>query len=720
MIESLGWYRRRLAAMNGAEIVARSRVRLGHLVDDALFRGSSQRWHASWHPTVDRLVATRPSSTPIGFMRQERGAELTSRLPNEAEKLVARAEQALARRVQFFAYPPVALDESTIGDVDPFTGRRWPDRHAKRVDYRHLAVGDPKWIWELNRCQDLSVLAAAWLSRGDERYGRAAGRRLLAWIRTHPPGRGIAWSSGFEAGIRAISLALTVDGLRGSPFLGDTDLELALTSLWQHGRWIRRDPSLGSSANNHLLGELAGLVVIGSLAPELRDAPRWRHEGLEGLAVEAERQINRDGSSAEQAFTYHIFVVDLLLVATAVLDACEHSVPRELTSAIERSGDALWAQLGEDEPPPTYGDTDDGRAFVLDSHDLRDPRDVAAAVAARFDHPNAKRAAGRPDAIAWWLFGSPGIERLERTPPAPSPGSLTLPDAGLTILRTGRTRAIFDHGRHGHTRLAAHAHADALRVDISFGAEELIVDPGVGSYFARPAVRAAFRGTAFHPTVTVDGVDSSVSGGPFLWTRHAHARLLASDLEHGFAVGEHNGYGRLPDPVLHRRAVVGLSGGGFIVADHLRARRHHRFSQRWPLHPDLELECYSPTLTVARGRRAGIVLSVSSATPTVIAATRGELDPLSGWWSERLESAVPSWLVAVDAETDGAFDLATLLLPFDANEPVPDVKLLTSLAEGNFRVEVHHEGGRDELTLDLRSTPVRVHHKAALRPGLDE
>ena len=35
----------------------------------------------------------------------------------------------------------------------------WPRRHAKRVDFRRGEVGDPKWIWELNRCRDLPLLA---------------------------------------------------------------------------------------------------------------------------------------------------------------------------------------------------------------------------------------------------------------------------------------------------------------------------------------------------------------------------------------------------------------------------------------------------------------------------------------------------------------------------------------------------------------------------------
>ena len=212
-------------------------------------------------------------------------------------------------------------------DVDPFTKRSWPSSHAKRIDYRRGAPGDPKWIWELNRCQDLPVLAAAWLVSGSSRYGEAARERLLAWIESHPPGRGIAWSNGFEAGIRAISLAATIDAFRGSGVLSADEQAATLRALWQHARWIERDPSTGSSANNHRIGELAGLVVIGSLAPELVEGQRWLELGADELAREAQRQIRLDGTNIEQAFAYDVFVVDLLLVATAALDCAGRPVP---------------------------------------------------------------------------------------------------------------------------------------------------------------------------------------------------------------------------------------------------------------------------------------------------------------------------------------------------------------------------------------------------------
>jgi uncharacterized heparinase superfamily protein len=700
----LSWYQRRLRAMSVGEVIQRSHRSLVHLTDDVISKTSPRRWKATWEPDHEDIICARLPRRPIGFMKPDRGADLRTRSPEDADALIARAERAVARRVRFFGYPEVTVP-GVGDDVDPFTGRRWPNRYAKHIDYRHSHVGDPKWIWELHRCQDLLVLAAAWLTAGDERYGRTSADRLVAWIRAHRPLGGMAWSSGFEAGIRAISLALTVDALRGSAFLDDEELDLALASLWQHGRWITRDPSVGSSANNHRIGELAGLVVIGCLAPELRDAPRWLEYGLENLSRQASLQIRADGTSVEQAFSYHLFVVDLLLLAVALLDATGHAAPEGLTSSIMRSGDALWAQLGKDEPAPTYGDTDDGRAFVLDGSDLREPRGVAASIAARFGHPGAKRAAEGLDPTAWWLFGAKGVEQFEHTSPAPWPGALTLPEGGLTLFRDGRTRVAFDHGPHGYGSLAAHAHADALRVDVSLGGDELIVDPGVGSYFARPTLRDAFRGTGFHATVSVDGLDSSVSGGPFLWSRHARTRLLAVDLDRGFVAAEHDGYERLGDAVTHRRIVVALLNGSFLVVDRLAATGIHRYSQQWPLHPALEVETCSARGVVARRPSSGVLLSVAGESISV-SATRGETEPTMGWWSERLESVAPSWLVSVDTEANGPVELATLIVPFE--EEVPEVRLKTSATSNGTRVEAFGSRRQQTIEVDLSSTPIRV------------
>jgi uncharacterized heparinase superfamily protein len=692
--------------MSPREVADRAGRTLRHGIDAASFHVAPGAWHSRWEPPPDGLLGRPPLDAPIGILRPERAEGLRVRFPEDAERLVAAADAALDGRYRFFGYPEVSVGESRNDDVDPFTSRRWPGRHGKRVGYRGDPAGDPKWIWELNRCQDFPLLLAASLVSGDTRYARAAADRMASWIDGHPPGRGIAWANGYEAALRAISLASALDGLRGTGLLSPSDQERTLVSLWQHARWIERDPSTGSSANNHRIGELVGLVVLGSLARELHDAERWLADGLEGLEHEVEKQIAGDGTSVEQAFAYHVLVLDLLLVGVAGLDCAGRDVGPGLRAALERSGDALWAQLGDGDPDPTYGDGDDARALRLDGRDLRVGRGVAAGIAARLGHARAARSAGELDAMAWWLFGEPGAERFDAAGSAPGPGSLDLPDAGLTILRAGRSRATIDHGPHGYLGIAAHAHADALRLDVSLGAAQLVVDPGVGSYFGRPDFREAFRGTGFHATVLVDGVWSSTPGGPFLWTQHADARALLVDVEGGIVLAEHDGYQRLDDPVTHARAVAQLAGGELLVVDRLAARAAHVYSQRWPLHPHLELERPSSDVVVARGEGVGILLAVAASHELEIAAVRGEEHPPAGWWSDRLESYVPSWLVSVDVPGSGTTYVAALLVPFEENAaPEARLELVAANAE-SARVEVTSLG-RAEL-VDVSFAPPAI------------
>ena len=138
----------------------------------------------------------------------------------------------------------------------------------------------------------------------------------------------------------------------------------------------------------------------------------------------------------------------------------------------------------------------------------------------------------------YWLFREAGATRFALTEPAPPPGSTLLPDAGVVILRAGTRRVMLDAGPLGYPAIAAHGRADALQITLSEGEDDLVVDPGVGSYFALPAVRSALRGTAAHSTLTVDRTDQSESGGAFLWTRHASTRLLSLDLDAGVVVAE--------------------------------------------------------------------------------------------------------------------------------------------------------------------------------------
>ncbi len=216
-----------------------------------------------------------------------------------------------------------------------------------------------------------------------------------------------------------------------------------LRTLHQHAEWIRFDPSTHSSANNHRIGELAGLATIGLLAPELASAERAESIGARTACrsrpdrqISARRDRRRAGLRVSpirrRPFPLGCGPLDRPLGAGPAGDSRPRSTDRQT-----RCGHRSEAE----EPAPTYGDADDGRAVRLDPSEFRDARGVAAGLAAYRGQPRARLVAGRLDAAALWLFGREGAARFDCGHSLrPSPESIALPAGGLVILRNGDSR----------------------------------------------------------------------------------------------------------------------------------------------------------------------------------------------------------------------------------------------------------------------------------------
>src|SRR6185312_11908674 len=218
-MSKLGWYARRLRAMSASEIAWRAattgRTAVSgwqHPPTDAVLLGTDDPdWAAA-------LAGFRAGTGRPVLLDRERAAELAAAHPEGVAAVVAAADRVVEGRVQYFGYPEARVGRDVDWNLDPLTGTRWPRVPAARLDHRS-APGDAKWIWELNRLQHLPWLAQAWLFTGDDRYAETAFAHLDGWIAQNPPGRGIAWRGAFEAGVRLVSVAVALQGLRDSPLL---------------------------------------------------------------------------------------------------------------------------------------------------------------------------------------------------------------------------------------------------------------------------------------------------------------------------------------------------------------------------------------------------------------------------------------------------------------------------------------------------------------------
>jgi hypothetical protein len=694
----LGWYARRLRAMSLPEFAWRT---------TSVARSAGERW--SRPPTDAALLGTTSpdwAEVLAGFraaagrpvlLDRDRGSALAATRPEEVAAVVAAADRVVEGRVQYFGYPGASLGRPVDWNLDPVSGTRWPAVRASRLDHRS-APGDAKWIWELNRLQHLPWLAQAWLFTGEERYAATAFDHLDTWIAQNPVGTGIAWRGAFEAGVRLVSVDVALQGLRDSPLLTPSRYGAYVRLIAQSMQrcWVGR--SRFSSANNHLVGELTGLAVGALLHPELARSPRDLRRALHGLAREARLQVLPDGAGAEQAFAYQVFTGDLLLVVAALLRLAGRPVPPPITAALRRSATYIAAVIGEADPVPRYGDDDEGFALRLDVEQVPRARRHLGALAAVIGEPVAAQY-GESGMTAAWFAG-------ERAAPvrgdAPDPGDHHFADGGLVVLRSAGRRLTMDIGPLGYLSIAAHGHADALSVTLSLDGVEVVGDPGAGSYYGHGDWRAIHRGTRVHATATVDAADQSVMGGPFLWTARATTTVHRVDLVAGVVDAEHDGYARLAAPVRHRRWLIAPPGEPtVVVVDRVTGVGVHEVRASWPLHPDLDAAPVEGGHTVLHGGQPLVHICYAAAPRADTDAVRGDVRSGLGWWSERLESRRPAWLVGAVTHGEVPLLVASIFHPATgtstpANPAVSaEGELITvTWSVGGYRHGVEVDGAR--------------------------
>jgi hypothetical protein len=158
----------------------------------------------------------------------------------------------------------------------------------------------------------------------------------------------------------------------------------------------------------------------------------------------------------------------------------------------------------------------------------------------------------------------------------------------------------------------------------------------------------------------VDEVDQSVSGGSFLWVSHARARCERFDVDtqHEVLEGMHDGYGRLSDPVIHRRRIEFDKQGACIrVVDTLQGRRWHRAEVFWHFSERCTVSVQGQDVHALND---GVVMRLRLVRPdwSVSRVSGDEITP-QGWVSRRYGEKVPAPTIVFSGRFAGCVELVT-------------------------------------------------------------
>ena len=566
-VAGLGWAIRRLSRMSTRETL--------HRFFEAGRRGAHRRLRG-WSEFGDFGGAINPVWSHV---------DLAALNPS-----AAKTADVLAGWLRFLNqdWPPPNRDDWWVGDIwrlDPVSGLLWPgaDTSAFNVSYRHDAGrGDVKFVWELNRLQFLPALAASGAEGLDTAFDIMAG-----WMAANPPYRGINWTSGIEAASRLASVLAVVS--RATRPLSETEDRCVRAFVEAHAYWIDRFPSLYSSANNHRVAELAALHLTGLAAPGMPSAGRYRRSGRAGLEREILRQFYADGVGAEQSPTYAAYSLEWFVLA----DMASAWAGEPMSEAYKTRAGAAAAHLrwiiDDAGHAPHIGDGDEGRVLLF----------------------GFAGGAGYPLAVAKmterWLGSGGGPAQA-----API-GLRTFSEGGYTVARTltprGTALFVFDHAPLGFLSIAAHGHADALAVWLHWGDEPILVDAGTGLYHSGGVVRDTFRGTPAHNTLALKGEDQSKIVGPFAWSHHAKARIVASST--GKVVAEQAGYLRRFG-LIHQRSVQ-FGETDYVIEDRLIGDTRGRprdWRAGYLLNPNVRVDVAGPAATLNSPGGRSVIMTI--------------------------------------------------------------------------------------------------------------
>lgn len=393
---------------------------------------------------------------------------------------------------------------------------------------------DIKNIWELSRFQFLPTLIKAFETRNDEKFALEAKILMHDWILKNPLGKGKNWQNTMEAAVRACNFSLAWYFLKNSDsWKNDNWQKTFLISILEHGKFIFRNLEYGPGFNtNHLIADLTGLLFLGVLFPQFKEARKWKARAIKELALEMQNQVYEDGVDYEASIPYHRLVCEFFGTSALLCKLNEIYLPEDFLNKLEKMFEFIFYCTKPSGSVPQIGDNDDGRLFILE------------------DFYSWNKQGNK--CISWL-----GAELFPLNTKFVQKQSKGFNYGKIYIMRKNDFYCIVDAGEGGQNGNAGHAHNDTFSFELNVAGEDFIIDPGTFVYTGDIKERNRFRGTQMHNTVMTDNEEQSRFRPGSIFSMHDDAKTQINkwDLSETRDIldVEHYGYKRLKNPVIHRR-----------------------------------------------------------------------------------------------------------------------------------------------------------------------
>ncbi len=439
-----------------------------------------------------------------------------------------------------------------------------------------------------------------------------------------------------------------------------------ISAVLRHGRRLERK-RFYRPGHNHGITQAYALMVAGLLFRWLPEAPTWADLGRRRLEQQMSDNVSREGMHREHSPFYHFYVCTQFLFAYQFGAAYGVEYSTAFTERLKMMvlcGSYVIKPNGE---LSAMGDTCRSSPILLS------PDDVTEWFA---------------DAGKMFLYsvtaGGKGSQ--------PEVNSVVLPHAGIAVLRSGwGNERPFQDELFAAVRTctfdSSHIHRDQLSFEIYAYGDDLIVDSG-GPYIYGDPVRDYFLSTRAHNTVVVDGQNQEIGKAEIVdWRTSSAFDILILE--------------QCSVPmVVHRRAIIFVRSGYFIIIDLLKGDALHNYAQLFHLCPRLTAQLKGLTISTTRESKGPTIQII----PLIKGGLRADLqteasDPGNTWVCLGEGKKISTTVVTYQYVASTA-EFAVLLVPQPSGVSIPVYARMEDLPGSN--------GRRISITIGERSDEIFI------------
>lgn len=491
---------------------------------------------------------------------------------------------------------------------------------------RELALGSPPnwmpageeklWLYHLHSWNYATQLALRFKETGHGQYYSLFRKLVRQWIQDCPLGSSLAWDA-YPTSLR-ITNWLRAFSLFGPQLEADPEFSQHLRkSLYIQSRYLRSNIEL-DLLNNHVLENARALLLAGLFFSGSKETDAWKRVGQNLLTQGLQKNFYDDGGHDELSPMYHAAMLCLY---------------QESAIAIRDSGETL-AKIWDDR-------IQEMRRWL-----------------GHLIHPDGQIALLNDAAMG--VITTDAAEK-DRCPDSETTPLVSLADSGYWIFqdRPCQHYMVFDCGSLGPDHNPAHGHCDALSFELSVHGKRMLVDSGVGTYHGDLAWRSFFRSTRAHNTIQVDGNEQSDYWHRFRFAdRASPCQPIWKDQQPDlvYVAGSHDGFKRLPQPVMHRRWICWVARQFWVICDHVTGNGIRNVESFLHFHPEVQVMRMPEFDQAGQIVREGVQLNILPFGHTGLTSYFGSTSPLQGWyapefglfqknhvWCHYYDGSLPTW-----------------------------------------------------------------------------